>query len=42
MTDYYNILGVSKESEGIVIDAAYRALVKKYHPDVWTGKRNIE
>jgi len=31
--DYYAILGVSPDSEDIVINAAYRALVLRYHPD---------
>lgn len=32
--DYYKILQVDSEAEAEVIDAAYRALSKKYHPDV--------
>jgi hypothetical protein len=32
--DYYAILGVSPGAEREVIDAAYRALARKYHPDV--------
>jgi hypothetical protein len=31
--DYYAVLGVSPESEDIVIPAAYRALMRRYHPD---------
>ena len=31
--DYYEVLGVSRNSEPEVIEAAYRALMKKYHPD---------
>ena len=41
MSDFYKILGVSEESEKIVIDAAFRALAKKYHPDVWTGSKSV-
>ena len=37
--DYYAILGVTLDAETIVIDAAYKALVKKYHPDVWRGDK---
>src|SRR3569623_428296 len=29
----YDILTVSNEAEPVVIEAAYRALMKKYHPD---------
>jgi len=31
--DYYAILGVSPTSEEVVIRAAYRALMRRYHPD---------
>ena len=31
--DYYKLLGVSPDSEDIVIQAAYRALMRRYHPD---------
>lgn len=31
--DYYAILGVSPDSEDVVIQAAYRALMRRYHPD---------
>jgi hypothetical protein len=31
--DYYAILGVAPGSEDIVIQAAYRALMRRYHPD---------
>lgn len=33
MKDYYAILGVAPGSEDIVITAAYRALMRRYHPD---------
>jgi len=39
MKDYYAILGVSLDAEAEVISAAYKALVKKYHPDVYTGTK---
>lgn len=32
-SDYYAILGVSPEAEAVVIRAAYRALIRRYHPD---------
>jgi len=31
--DYYSILGVSPSAESEVIEAAWKALMKKYHPD---------
>lgn len=34
MKDYYKILGVDPEAESEVIVFAYKALVKKYHPDI--------
>lgn len=33
MQDYYKILGVSPDAEAEVITAAYKALMRKYHPD---------
>jgi hypothetical protein len=37
--DYYAVLGVARNAEVIVIQAAYKALVRKYHPDVFKGKK---
>ena len=39
MENYYHILGLSFESnpENSLIDAAYKALVKLYHPDIYKG-----
>ena len=31
--DYYSVLGVTPASEDVVIRAAYRALMRRYHPD---------
>ena len=36
--NYYQILGVTSEAEDVVIRAAYRALVQKYHPDKYASK----
>lgn len=35
--NYYQILGVTSAAEDVVIRAAYRALVQKYHPDKFAG-----
>lgn len=32
-SDYYSILGVTPAAEDVVIRAAYRALMRHYHPD---------
>jgi curved DNA-binding protein CbpA len=34
---FYEILNVSPSAEPVVIEAAYRALMKRYHPDQGTG-----
>ncbi len=36
----YQILNLSPDAEPVVIEAAYRALIKKYHPDLWLGDPN--
>ena len=37
MTDWYDVLQVSPDAEPAVIHSAYRALVKRYHPDKFHG-----
>lgn len=38
--DYYSILGVLPTIEETALAAVYRALVKKYHPDVFSGAKD--
>lgn len=35
--DYYQILGVTSSVDDVVIRAAYKALVQRYHPDKYQG-----
>lgn len=39
LMDYYEILGVSPNAETAVISAAYKALTRIYHPDIYTGDK---
>ena len=40
--DYYEVLGVSKDADDAAIKKAYRALAKKYHPDMNPGDAEAE
>lgn len=40
--DYYEVLGVSKDADEAALKKAYRALAKKYHPDVNPGDAEAE
>jgi curved DNA-binding protein CbpA len=37
--DYYAILGVLPSIDDVALAAVYRALLKKYHPDVFRGSK---
>ncbi|MFN7111782.1 MAG: DnaJ domain-containing protein [Brevundimonas sp.] len=37
MTDHYAVLNVSRDAEDVVIEVAWRALMKRYHPDKMQG-----
>ncbi len=40
--DYYEVLGVDKKADDAAIKKAYRALAKKYHPDMNPGDKDAE
>ena len=40
--DYYEILGVSRDADEATLKKAYRALAKKYHPDMNPGDAEAE
>lgn len=40
--DYYEVLGVSRDADESTLKKAYRALAKKYHPDINPGDKEAE
>lgn len=40
--DYYEVLGISKDADDASIKKAYRALAKKYHPDMNPDNKEAE
>lgn len=41
MKDYYDILEVNPKASKEVIEKAYKVLIKKYHPDLYTGAEKV-
>ena len=41
MESHYDVLGVARSADRDIIHAAYRALLKRYHPDTTTGPKEI-
>ena len=39
MKNYYEILEVNPKASKEVIEKAYKVLIKKYHPDLYTGEK---
>lgn len=41
MKNYYEILEVNEHASQEIIEKAYKILVKKYHPDLYTGEERV-
>ena len=37
--DYYGFMGLSSSADANVVNAVYRVLAKRYHPDTFDGPR---
>ena len=42
MKNYYEILEVNPKASKEIIEKAYRTLVKRYHPDLYSSVQNRE
>jgi DnaJ-class molecular chaperone len=40
-TNYYELLEVRENASSEVISMAYKALARKYHPDIFKGDNNF-
>ena len=38
--DYYGFMGLSQSADVNVINAVFRVLAKRYHPDTYDGPKN--
>lgn len=41
MKDYYKILQLASHADKEIIEAAYKQLMRKYHPDIYNGNEDI-
>ena len=40
--DYYVVLGIAEDADEEMIRSAFRALARRYHPDVGAGSSPVE
>ena len=40
--DYYVVLGIAEDADDETIRSAFRALARRYHPDVGAGSSHVE
>ena len=41
MKNYYDLLEVTNKASAEIIEKAYKVLIKKYHPDLYSGEERI-